>query len=294
MGSSLKTRRVGLGLLCFTVVAVGVCLWLFQTSKPFKILAVRTLPGSPAVVKEYGLPAATRWKPVGEKALSSDTNPNSLPVTFGRSLHTDVHGSDEIATAIAPMFEEAWTVEEDMFLAEGPVFDSEGNLYFCPIMNSSDALVVSIEPEQGKRRWAFEHFNFGCGTPYVLIDPDTGEDVIYLGVYDRAMAITTAGEVIWDVPTGLPALNPELLESNKHSFGVNYLAKQDALVASMGDGYVYILDRKTGRPLLQEPYMLPGAPTKVIGGSLPDHIVEAANEDGGHMLVSLAVRAVIM
>lgn len=72
---------------------------------------------------------------------------------------------------------------------------------------------------------------------------------MYLGTHDRALAVTTEGEILWDVATGLPKLDPNLVEPEKHSFGMNYLAKYDAVVAVMGDGSVYVLDRKTGLSL---------------------------------------------
>ncbi|MCW8832198.1 MAG: PQQ-binding-like beta-propeller repeat protein, partial [Colwellia sp.] len=225
----------------------------------------------------------TDWRPIGEKQISSNKNPNARQVTIGRALHTDTHGSDEISTVIAPTFEVDWTTEKDMFITEGPVFDGAGNIYFCPILNGSDALLVSIEPNKGQRRWAIEGFSWGCGTPYVVIDPETGEDILYLGTYDRAMAVTTSGEIIWDVPTGLPKLNRDVLEPNKHSFGMNYLAKYDAVIASMGDGSVYVLDRKTGKALLDKPFVMPGAKAPVNNFSLPEAVAKAANQDSIHM-----------
>lgn len=283
---SNKNKRGIMKLLKFSALILIIAMALtvaFHTSSKAKIILVKFLPTSESTVKQYGIPTRTDWQPNGAKTVSSNSNPNSRPVTFGRSLHTDVHGSDEISTVIAPMFKEDWTTEENMFLAEGPVFDSQGNIYFCPIMNPDDALIVSIEPKEGKRRWAQYGFNFGCGTPYILIDPDTGKDIIYLGTYDRAMALTTGGEIIWDVPTGLPTIDPKKIEAYKHSFGINYIAKYDALMASLGDGYIYLLDRKTGKQLLDKPYMLPGAKAKALSGSLPDSIITAAKHDAQHM-----------
>ena len=43
-------------------------------------------------------------------------------------------------------------------------------------------------------------------------------------------------------------------------FGINYLARADALVAVAADGSIYVLDRKTGEQLLEAPVVLPGAP----------------------------------
>jgi len=255
----------------------------FKASNKVQILLIRLLPAFESVVKDYDLPELTQWRPVGEKQISSNNNPNARQVTIGRALHTDTHGSDEISTVIAPAFEVDWTTEKDMFITEGPVFDSAGNIYFCPILNGDDALLVSIEPEKGQRRWSIEGFSWGCGTPYVVIDPETGEDILYLGTYDRAIAVKTNGEVIWDVPTGLPKLERDAMEPNKHSFGMNYLAKYDAMIASMGDGSVYVLDRKTGQSLLDKPFVMPGAKAPVNNFSLPDAVAKAANEDAIHM-----------
>ncbi|WP_211826997.1 PQQ-binding-like beta-propeller repeat protein [Kistimonas asteriae] len=255
----------------------------WTASNKVKIAVIRLLPTTESIPREYGIPGKTDWKPMGEKRISSSNNPNARQVTIGRALHTDTHGSDEISTVFAPAFAVDWTVEQDMFITEGPVFDSAGNIYFCPILNNTDVMLVSIEPEKGERRWALEGFSFGCGTPYVLIDPETGKDVIYLGTYDRAMAVTTEGEVIWDVPTGLPPLDRNIMEPPKHSFGMNYIASYDAVIASMGDGSVYVLDRKTGRPLLDKPYVMPGAKAPVNNFTLPENVARKANQDAAHM-----------
>ena len=265
-------------VLVLMLLAVAVAV-----SDKARILLVSLLPAMDSPVKTYPLPGLTEWRPVGEKRISSSDNPNARQVSFGRALHTDTHGSDEISTVIAPAFEMDWIAEPNMFIAEGPVFDGAGNIYFCPVYPTENALLVSIEPEQGKRRWVVEGFSLGCGTPYVLIDPDTGDDVIYLGTYDRAMALTTDGDVLWDVPTGLPPLDPAVIDGNKHSFGMNYLARYDALVAVMGDGSVYVLDRKTGRPLLDKPYVMPGDKTGVTNFSLPTVVSLKANRDAAHM-----------
>ena len=255
----------------------------FHTSDKVRMGLISLLPTTESVVKSYDLPGKTAWRPRGEKRISRSSDPNARQVTVGRALHTDTHGSDEISTVIAPVFEEAWTVETDMFIAEGPVFDRQGNIYFCPLVNRDDVLLVSIEPENGDRRWAINGFSAGCGTPYVLIDPETGDDVLYLGTYDRAIAVTTDGEILWDVATGLAKLDPDLVEPEKHSFGMNYLAQYDAVVAVMGDGSVYVLDRKTGRPLLQKPFVMPGGKVPVSGFSLPAAVAKRANKDAVHM-----------
>jgi outer membrane protein assembly factor BamB len=272
-----------LGLLgTVLVIVVAAVIYLGTTAKG-KIVLVRLLANE-STPRLYASPGKTTWKPEGVRRISRSDNINARQVTFGRLLHTDTRSSDEVATVFAPAIVRDWTAEPNFFVAEGPVFDSQGNIYFSPVFPPEDVIVVSIEPEQGKRRWVLEGFSAGAGTPLILLDPDTGEDVVYVGSYDRAVAMTTDGEILWDVSSGLPELIPAEVQANQHSFGINYHMQSDSLVAAMGDGHVYILDRKTGKSLLENPFMMPGAPTKVSNFALPENIAAKANKDISHMV----------
>lgn len=270
-----------IGLLGVVFVIV-IATYLGTTAKG-KIVLVRLLANE-STPRSYALPGKTAWKPEGARNISQSDNINARQVTFGRLLHTDTRSSDEIATVFAPVIARDWTAEPNFFVPEGPVFDTQGNIYFSPVFPPENVIVVSIEPEAGKRRWVLEGFSAGAGTPLILIDPDTGEDIVYVGSYDRAVAMTTDGEILWDVATGLPKLNPTEVKANQHSFGINYHLQSDALIAAMGDGHVYILDRKTGKSLLEAPFMMPGAPTKVSNFALPENIAAKANSDISHMV----------
>jgi hypothetical protein len=69
----------------------------------------------------------------------------------------------------------------------------------------------------------------------VLVDPDTpGAEIVYLALYDRALAVRTDGTVVWDVPTGL-TVGPTPL--GYLVLGLNYVPAADALVALTGDGH---------------------------------------------------------
>ena len=253
------------------------------TTKKGKILLIR-LFATESIVKTYPLPEKTTWKPKGPRKISSNKSICARQVTYARAMHTDLHGSDEIATVIAPAIAVDWTAEKNFFVPEGPVFDKEGNIYFCPVFPPEDVIMISLEPDKGKRRWVLEGFSAGAGTPLTLQDPETNEEFIYVGTYDRAVAVKTDGTVLWDVPTGLPKLDLKSLSGEKHCFGINYHIQSDSLVASLGDGYVYVLDRKTGKPLLKEPFMIPGGRTPVTNFSLPKKIAEKANGDIAHMI----------
>lgn len=248
-----------------------------------KILTARLLI-TESTPKTYPLPEKTTWKPKGVRCFSTNSNINSRPVTFGRAMHTDLRGSDEIATVISPAIEADWTAEQNFFVPEGPVFDSQGNIYFCPVFPPEDLIMISIEPEKGKRRWVLPGISAGAGTPMILTDQETGEDLVYVGTYDRAVAANIDGTILWDVPTGLPKLQPGSLKPNQHNFGLNYHPQTDSLIAALGDGHIYVLDRKTGKQRLSQPFMMPGAQTAVTNFSLPANIAEKANKDIAHMV----------
>ena len=237
-----------------------------------KILAARLLI-TESTPKTYPLPEKTTWKPKGIRNFSINKNSNSRPVTFGRAMHTDLRGSDEIATVISPAIEVDWTTEQNFFVPEGPVFDSQGNIYFCPVFPPEDLIMISLEPEKGKRRWVLPGFSAGAGTPIILKDPETGEDLVYVGTYDRAVAAKIDGTLLWDVPTGLSKLQPGLLQPNQHNFGLNYHPQTDSLIAALGDGHIYVLDRKTGKQRLLQPFMMPGDRTAVTNFSLPKKLI---------------------
>jgi len=255
---------------------------LVSSCNKVKVVLIRVI-GPESTVKTYPLPEKTNWKPEGLRKISRSDNINAGQVLFGRAMHTDIFGSDEIATAITPAFEVDWTVEKNMFVTEGPVFDSEGNIYFCPVSPHEDVMMISLEPERGERRWTLKGASTGAGTPIVLQDPQTGEDVLYLGTYEKALAVKTDGTIIWEVPTGIPKPGKDKNEGEKHSFGMNYHPQSDSVLAAVGDGHIYVLDRKTGTPLLSEPFLLPGDRTPITNFKIPEGVKIKANKDVEHM-----------
>jgi outer membrane protein assembly factor BamB len=231
--------------------------------------------------KPYAPPGKTTWSPEGCRSVPSDNSVLGLPAEFFRGLHADTANSDEVAIALAPVLEFEWVAEPLFYIAEGPTFDRRGNLYFSPILPAESVILVSLEPETGARRWAVTGTNlYGGGAPLVLDDPaNPGEQIVYLGLYDRALAIRPDGTIVWDVPTGLPAPPPpsEGLTAY-HCFGLNYHVQADALVGITGDGNLYVLDRGTGAPLLGTPFVVPGSPSPPRpGGTLPADIAAKAN-----------------
>lgn len=269
--------KVKISLSAVVLVIVGLLVLGNTTTKGRIVMAM--LFTTDSNVKHYDFPEKTQWRPIGPRNVGVvDTQ-----IDFVRVYHSNAHGSDEVALAIAPAFEFDWLVEENFFLAEGPVFDSQGNLYFCPIFPPEDITLMSLEPTKGERRWVLPGIDAGCGAPFIYNDPVTQEDTIYVATYDRAIALQTDGTIIWDVATGLPKVSKGELVSEQHSFGVNYHRQLDAIIAVMGDGSLYVLDRKTGKQLLAKPYVLPGDKVPVSNFSLPKKVLAKADADIANM-----------
>ena len=66
------------------------------------------------------------------------------------------------------VFEYAWSVEPDLYIAEGPTLDNEGNLYFSPFSPKENISLVSLDAITGERRWIIEDPIEGGGAPLIL------------------------------------------------------------------------------------------------------------------------------
>jgi hypothetical protein len=103
---------------------LGVTGALFLTVGLFLFLGCTPTPLT------YPPPVKTTWVPEGCRAVPSDAAVLGLPAEYFRGLHADTHNSDEVTIALAPVLEFEWAVEPFFYIAEGPVFDQDGNLYF--------------------------------------------------------------------------------------------------------------------------------------------------------------------
>jgi hypothetical protein len=213
-------------------------------------------PLAAQTAKVFPPPGRTTWTPVGCRVPDVE-QPVLASRAAWRSLHSDEVNTDEVSIAYAPVFEADWLAEPLTWNPTGPVFDDVGNLYFVPFQPHEPVALVSLRAADGSRRWSIPNTTgapAGAGTPLVLDDPDAaGDDVVYVGLYDRAFAVRPDGSVVWDAPTGLTG-TPVVV------FGVNYHAGADAIVGLAQDGFIYALDWRTGAPVLNAPYQLPGAP----------------------------------
>jgi outer membrane protein assembly factor BamB len=224
--------------------------------------------------KPYSPPERTDWAPDGPRSLpyigdASDPAGGDVlgnPAGFFRNMHGDGLNSDEVAIAAAPVFEQDWVAEPNTFNPTGATFDKSGNLYFAPRFSpEEDVILISLNPDDGSRRWAITGVPTALCAPLILDDPDNpGEQIIYLGSYDRAVAVkpdadanldkvVESGEMVWDVATGLTATPGEA----PPVYGLNYDPTTDTLIGLAEDNHIYVLDRKSGSLLLSSPYSLP-------------------------------------
>ena len=257
------------------VVACGVGLALASAF----VLGHRWLTATPAA-RAFPPPDRTKWVPAGARefeASASAVLPE--PDTF-HAMHVDTRNSDEIWSVAAPVVQYDWTAEPELYVAEGPTFDNAGNLYFAPVAAREDVSLIALDRETGRRRWSIPGRGAGCGAPLVLNDPEAPpQQRIYHATYTTAMALRSDGSAIWSVPTGLtPPPRAPGERDQTHVWGMSYHPPADALFGVTMDGFVFVLDRKTGAPLLREPFRLPGAPA-AASGEVPAWLAKRANRE---------------
>ena len=262
--------------------------------------------------KPYSPPERTDWAPDGPRPVpyigdASDPAGGDVlgnPVGYFRTLHGDSLNSDEVAIAAAPVFEQDWVSEPHTYNATGPTFDKFGNVYFSPRFSpQEDVLLISLDPNDGSRRWAIPGGPRGSGAPLILDDPDNpGEQIIYVGSYDGAVAVkpdadtnldkvVETGEMVWDVSTGLTATPGEYPPT---VFGLNYDPTTDTLIGLTADNHMYVLDRKSGSLLLSSPYSLPDiAPSPAKSINIPDFIKPRVDQIAAPLLGDTSVEYLI-
>jgi len=255
------------------------------------ILAVSLTFNHLATPKDYPNSIVTQWQstsktvPVSNGSENTDVEPISNSF---HALHADTHNSDELAIAASRSVKYQWTVERDMFIAEGPTEDNQGNLYFSPIDPKENLLLVSLNGKTGDRRWSVpmptvptEVRSHGGGAPLILNDPDhAGKQLIYLSVYESAVAMTQEGEVLWQVKPPLAEYSViDGSADDRHVFGLNYHPQMDALVGLTASGDLFMLDRRSGRSLLNQAYSLPGeAAMSQVSGRPPEWLARRVDD----------------
>lgn len=255
------------------VILSRVCGMLFVS--PLLVLGVTSAWAIPEA-REFPVPVVSGWTPSGCVGIRGDGGAVPTRATW-TNMHSNTSSSDEITSAIAPAVVEDWTAEPGTYNPTGPVFDNAGNIYFSPLLPFEDAVLISLSPQTGARRFKITNRTGappGASTPMVLDNPASpGSQQVFLGLYDRAILINTDGTIVWDVATGLTQTGDPY---NDLVLGVNYIQTSDALVMATRDGFVVLLDRSTGAQLLAAPFELPGENSPDEPGTIPANIVDQA------------------
>ena len=233
-------------------------------------------PHNPRV---FGPPEKTGWAPSGPRiAASSQSEVIPEPTKFN-AIHVDVANSDNLWIAAAPMFELDWVAETDYFIGNGPLFDKAGNLYFSPQFYHGERVVlVSLDAQTGERRWVIPASEqLKASSPvFILNDPENpGKEILYLIGFDRLMAITTDGSVIWSRPTGVTPATDDFGERQYERFlSFNYHAASDSLIALTQAGAMVAYDRRTGEPV-SDVTQIPGSPAiSSKGTKVPSFVLD--------------------
>jgi len=231
-------------------------------------------PADDVPTRGFATPAPTAWRPSGCRSVPF-AHPVLPPRTAFRRAHGDLESSDEVELAYAPVFERAWVAETGLYQVTTPSFDGAGNLYMTPLLPREPVLMLSLDPRTGGRRFVVprEPGDRGGGAvPLVLREPETGGEVVYLNRYDRMLAVRTDGSTVWDAPTGLPPSTA----ADAASIGIAWVPNADAIVGLTRDGFVTLLDRRSGAQVLSAPFELPGEITPPTGRTISPAVLASA------------------
>jgi outer membrane protein assembly factor BamB len=183
------------------------------------------------------------------------------------TLHSGIACTDSVNIDFPASLKTAWTAERRFFITEGPTFDRQGNIYFTPLVpeEKDDVLLVSLDGKTGKRRFAVGQRQVGQGgAPLVLNTPESGAQTVYAGGYEKIIAVSTDGKILWETPASKKIEDgdknhPEQeMNAAYHLYGINYHAQADAVLALYANGFLLALDRRTGKRLGM--FEMPGAP----------------------------------
>ena len=232
------------------------------------------------------IPPVTTWKPEGPR----DTQFVDPVIGRDRALWNERHGNalnaDELTTVIAPTFELTCVTDPTHHFPVAGAQDSEGFYYASPAWAGDKSIINKYNMRDCGTEWSItgepNEFLTVADAPMTLKDPETGEELVVAGKRHRVWMLRTDGTVVWSKPTrlGLPPETVDFTNLGEHvAWGPSYLPGVDGIVMITGDGFIEILDRKTGEPLIEEPYKMAGSPAPGMGIENPslDPFIEAAD-----------------
>ncbi|KAH9256034.1 hypothetical protein BASA81_005810 [Batrachochytrium salamandrivorans] len=221
----------------------------------------------------------TEWQPNGMR----HTVPSS-PLAMSPKATRRLQDSFIVGLAVGPRFDLAYHTEPYSLVlgsSSRPVFDDQGNVFFCPFHSKSSTAstgegqegeeeaeisLVVLDLQTGKRKWNYSEpveqsmffgranepiVRAGSGTPLLLLSGEEeeggGGTVVYHSTRLKTYALRAGdGKVVWTAPNGQVPPKPKQFDANRMVGGLVHLPLTDSLVGLTGDGYVFALDRATG------------------------------------------------
>jgi hypothetical protein len=260
--------------LSAALVIVALALPSSAQIPPLQEPTLRTLP----------IPGVGQWKPEGPR----DTQFVDPVIGRDRALWSERHGNalnaDELTAVIAPTFERVCVTDPTHHFPVAGAQDSDGFYYASPAWAGDKSVINKYDMRDCSTEWSIfgepDQILSVADSPITIMDPDTGEQQVVAGKRHRVWLLRKDGSIVWTKPTrlGLPPSFVNLGNLGEHiAWGPNYLPNVDGIVMITGDGFIDILDRRTGDPLIEEPFRMPGSPSPGAGVPLPPAVAAAAN-----------------
>lgn len=231
-------------------------------------------------LREFSLPERTQWKPEGPRGVRAN-HATEGDHRFTRSRHTESWNSDEYTIAVGPVFEVDYVADYTggRMVTTGVTVDSKGNVYGAPLLpgEGDAASFVAWDGKDGSQRFLISSKDGGRAgaVPLIMNDPDDAtREIVYGATRGEAVAFTTEGEVLWRTASNIKRIDGDL-----RNWGPNYHRQLDALISVTSDGLVWMVDRVSGKLLLDEPFQLPGSPSPKSSLPLPPSVLEKVYQE---------------
>lgn len=232
-------------------------------------------------MRQYVEPPLSKWKPVGTRDVRERDPVLGRYVDVWNERHGNALNSDEITSVIAPVFDLACVTNPSHYFAVAGAQDSEGFYYGSPSWAADKSIINKFNTKDCTTEWALtadeEDILSIADAPMTIIDPDTGEEFVLAGKRHKVWLLRKDGSVVWSKETRL-GMPPNTINSDnlgEHiAWGPNYLPGADGVIMITGDGFIEILDRKTGNPLIEQPFKMAGSKAP-LGQSLIPQILQS-------------------
>ena len=233
-------------------------------------------PADEIAPRTMSVPGRTAWRPLGCRSVPF-SHPVLLPRTAFHRAHGDLESDNEVALAYAPVFERAWLAEPSLYQVTTPAFDGAGNIYMTPLLPHEPILLISLEPHgrraalRGAARARRPRRRRGTDGAARSGFGDRG------GVRQRLRPRGRGADRRHDGVGRADRARRRRRPATRGRSASSWVPNADAIVALTRDGFVVLLDRRTGAPLLPAPFQLPGERTPPRPSAVPPSLAATVN-----------------